>query len=138
MNTEELNNKLKRHENIEMFMQDYAWAFDEDSFKKYLYGLLQHRNLNVTSLALGCGVSVAYAHQLMRGQKKSPRKDILLRFAFGLSLSLDETNRLLTLGGIATLRSKIRRDSVIIFCINKNLSLEEADELLHYYGLPTL
>lgn len=138
MNTEELTNKLKEYENIDMFMQDNAGAFDEDAFKKYLDGLLHCKNLNITNLALGCGISVAYAHQLFRGQKNSPRKDILLRLAFGLSLSLDETNRLLTLGGTAWLRSKIRRESIIIFCINQSLPLEKADELLHSYGLPTL
>ena len=138
MNTDELTNRLKEYDNIDTFMQENANEFDEDAFKKFLDDLLQRKNLNITNLALGSGVSVAYAHQLFRGRKNSPRKDMLLKLAFGLSLNLDETNRLLTLGGAAILRSKIRRESIIIFCIEKGLPLEQADELLEHYNQPLL
>ena len=138
MNTEELTNKLKEYDNIDDFIQENANEFDENAFKNYLEDLLNRNESNIAKLAQGSGVSIPYAYDLFRGRKDSPRKDILLRLSFGLKLNLDETNRLLTLGGTAALRSKIRRESIIIFCINKGLSLEEVDELLHHYGLATL
>ena len=139
MNTEELTNKLKECDNIEEFMEENENEFDENAFKSFLDELLQrNKSLNITKLANACGISVPYAHELFKGRKNTPRKDKLLRLSFGLMLNLDETNRLLTLGGTAGLRSKARRESIIIFCINKGFTLEKADELLHHYNLPTL
>jgi transcriptional regulator with XRE-family HTH domain len=139
MNTEELTNKLKEYDNIDDFIQENENEFDENAFKNYLEALLQRKNsLSITGLANECGISVPYAHNLFKGSRTAPRKDKLLRLSFGLELNLDETNRLLTLGGTAELRSKVRRESIIIFCINKGLSLEETDELLLQYKLHTL
>jgi len=139
MNTEELTNKLKEYDNLDDFMQENSSEFDENAFKNYLDELLRQKGtLSITSLANECGISVPYAHELFKGRKNAPRKDKLLRLAFGLMLNLDETNRLLTLGGAAELRAKVRRESIIIFCINKSLSMEKADEILHQYNLTTL
>ncbi|MCL2189863.1 MAG: helix-turn-helix domain-containing protein [Defluviitaleaceae bacterium] len=138
MNTEELTNKLKEYDNIDAFLTENEANFDENGFKAFLETLLQRENTNITKLALGSGVSVPYAHQLFNGAKNRPRKDILLRLAFGLALSLEETNRLLTLGGTSPLRAKVRRDSILIFCLNKQMGQDEADELLCHYGLATV
>jgi transcriptional regulator with XRE-family HTH domain len=100
--------------------------------------LLRRKDINITKLALESGVSVPYAHSLFSGRKNAPRKDILLRLAFGLGLTLEETNRLLTLGGVSHLRAKNRRESIIIFCLENNHSIEATDELLIKYNLQTL
>jgi transcriptional regulator with XRE-family HTH domain len=138
MTTEELTNKLKACKNVDDFMQEYHTEFDEDGFRNFLHDVLHQRGINVTTLAFESGVSVPYAYGLFNGRKSNPRKDVLLRLAFGLGLSLAETNRLLTLGGVSELRAKTRRDSIVIFCIEGKHTLEDTDELLHQYGLQTL
>jgi len=139
MNTEELTNKLKEYDSIDDFIRENKTEFDENAFKNYLEELLRRKNtLTITSLANDCGISVPYAHNLFKGSRAAPRKDKLLRLAFGLELTLDETNRLLALGGTAELRSKVRRESIIIFCINKAMPIEKADEILLQYELPAL
>jgi len=138
MTTEELTNKLKESKNIDSFIQENKNEFDEEAFKNFLDETLRRKGINVTTLAIESGISVPYAYNLFNGRKNSPRKDILLRLAFGLELSLEETNRLLILGGVAELRAKLRRDSIIIFGIENSYSIEITDELLSQYGLQTL
>jgi transcriptional regulator with XRE-family HTH domain len=137
VNTEELTNKLKEYDDIGAFIQENENAFDDNAFKNYLEELLRRNDTYIATLAKDSGVSIPYTHNLFSGRRNAPRKDILLRLAFGLKLNLDETNRLLTLGGTAPLRSKVRRESIVIFCINKGYTLEQADELMHHYSLPT-
>ena len=138
MTTSELTHKLKTYQNIDDFLLENEYEFDENAFRSFLEDLLQRRNINITTLALESGVSVPYAYSLFSGRKNAPRKDILLRLAFGLALGVDETNRLLTLGGVSELRTKTRRESVIYFCLDNNRTIDETDELLHKYKLDTL
>jgi len=136
--TIELTNKLKEYDNIDDFMQENANEFDEDGFRRFLDEMLQRKGLNATKLATESGVSVPYTLDLFKGRKHRPRKDMLIRLAFGLSLNLSETNRLLTLGGVSELRSKLRRESIIIFCLDKGYDVEKVDELLAQYNLEVI
>jgi len=138
MTTEELTNKLKECDDIDIFMNENASEFDESAFAKYLSELARCNNINGSKLAIESDINVAYSYSLLRGSSKAPGRDIMLKLAFGLMLSVDQTNRLLTLGGAAPLRSKVRRDSVIIFCLEKKLQLEQANELLLQYNLPPI
>lgn len=138
MTTEELTNKLKEYDDIDQFLDDNANEFNENAFRDYLEELLKRKSDNISKLAKNSDISLPYAYDIFSGRKNSPRKYILLKLAFGLALNLDETNRLLTLGGTATLRSKVRQESIIMFCINKGFSLDEANELLYSYDLDTL
>jgi len=135
MSTEELTNKLKSYENINDFLEENQAEFNEDGLQKFLDIMLQCRNMTLPTLALQSGISVPYIYNLYTGRKSTPRKDILLRLAFGLSLNPDEANRLLVLGGVSPLRAKMRRDSIIIFCLENGHSIMDADELLLKYGL---
>ena len=138
MNTDELTNKLKECDDIDTFMDENANEFNEDAFRKFLGDLLLKSKSSKTKLATDAGMSTSYVSEIFRGEKTTPGKDILLRIAFGLRLTLDELNRLLILGGKAPLRSKLRRDAIVIYSIEKGLSLGQADDLLYHYNQPTI
>ena len=59
-----------------------------------------------------------------------PGRDILLRTALVLQLSLQETQRLLALGDCGALYPKVRRDAAVIFALNHKMTLLETEELL--------
>ena len=65
----------------------------------------------------------------MRGERV-PGRDILLRTALALGLSLKETQRLLAVGGCGALYPRVRRDAAVIFALNQKMSLLQAEELL--------
>jgi hypothetical protein len=134
MTTAELTNKLKEYTDIDDFMQENGDAFDENALQDFLEEMLTRKGFNATKLAVDSGISIPYTFDLYKGRKRHPRKDTLIKLAFGLNLSLDETNRLLTLGGVAELRSKNRRESILIFCFVNGYNAETADELLSKHG----
>ena len=134
MTTAELTNELKNHSNIDEFMNNNATEFDEGMLVQFLDEKLQRSNLNSFQLATRAGISSSHSYDICKG-KKHAKKEMLVKFAFALNLSLDETNRLLVLGGEPTLRSKIRWDSVVIFCLHKGYSADDADEIFVRYGL---
>lgn len=67
----------------------------------------------------------------LRSRSRTPKRDKLLALAFGLRLDLDETQRMLKIGGAGALYPRIKRDSVIIFAIKERLSLIDCNELLY-------
>lgn len=138
MTTDELTNRLKAYDNIDEFMRYNKDEFDEDAFGLFIEDILKSKNLNKSEIADKSGISVPYIYGLFNGNKKRPRKDILIRLAYGLELSLDGTNRLLKLGGVSELRPKIRRESIIMFCIDRGKGIDKTDDLLAEYNEPTL
>ena len=74
-------------------------------------------------------VSKSYGYQILRGERV-PGRDILLRTALALGLSLKETQRLLAVGGCGALYPRVRRDAAVIFALNQKMTLLQAEELL--------
>ena len=75
------------------------------------------------------GCSRAYVYGIMKGVKH-PEKDLLLRIAFVLGMSVDETQEMLQTAHRATLSSRDKRDICIIFGLVNGLDLETMDEVL--------
>lgn len=74
-------------------------------------------------------ISRSYGYQILRGERV-PGRDIVLRTALALKLSLKETQRLLAISGCGALYPKVRRDAAVIFALNQGMSLLEAENLL--------
>ena len=75
------------------------------------------------------GCSRAYVYGIMGGTKH-PEKDMLLRMAFVLGMSVDETQEMLQAAHRAALSSKDKRDICLIFGLVNGLDLETMDEVL--------
>lgn len=138
MTTDELTNQLKDYSDIDQYMSENKTEFDENAFKSFIENLLEKKGLNKSKLSDKSGVSPPYIYGLFNGNKDCPRKDILIKLAFGLELTLEETNRLLKLGGVSELRSKIRRESIIMFSLLRGLDISETDDILSRHNEKTL
>ena len=75
------------------------------------------------------GCSRAYVYGIMKGTKH-PEKDLLLRIAFVLGMSVEETQEMLQSAHRAALSSKDKRDICVIFGLANGLDLETMDEVL--------
>lgn len=91
--------------------------------------LLEGAGLSPAEWITAADVSKSYGYQILRGERV-PGRDILLRTALALNLSLKETQRLLSIGGCGALYPKVRRDAAVIFALNQNMGLLAAEELL--------
>lgn len=102
-------------------------------FHEYLYKLMEEKQISVPELITRACISKTYAYQFINGERL-PGRDIILRIALSIRLSLDETQRLLTLAGKAVLYPKIRRDAGILYCFKKNMTLDETNSFLEDLG----
>lgn len=107
------------------------------AFHEYLYQLMEKKELSVTDLISRACISKTYAYQFINGERL-PGRDIILRIALVMKLSVDETQRLLTLAGKSVLYPKIRRDAGILYCFKKKMTLDETNSFLEDLGEVTL
>lgn len=96
---------------------------------KALRDLLDQAGLSAPEWMAAANLSKSYGYQILRGER-IPGRDVLLRTALVLRLSLQETQRLLALGGCGALYPRVRRDAAVIFALNQHMSLLETEELL--------
>lgn len=94
-----------------------------------LLELLETAGLTAPEWMTAADVSKSYGYQILRGERV-PGRDILLRTALSLGLSLKETQRLLAVGGCGALYPRVRRDAAVIFALNQKMTLLQAEELL--------
>lgn len=92
--------------------------------------LIEGAGISATEWMAAADVSKSYGYQILRGER-IPGRDILLRTALALHLSLKDTQRLLAVGDCGALYPRVRRDAAIIFALNQNMTLLETEELLN-------
>jgi hypothetical protein len=76
-------------------------------------------------------------YRLISGERLTTR-NVLLRIALVLSLSLDETQALLCSGQRAELYPAVKRDALLIFCITHKLTMEQTEAMLLRKGFSSL
>ena len=107
------------------------------TLSEYLMLLLEQKKLKRASVIRDSGLEKAYGYQIFDGEKK-PSRDKLIALAFGLHLNVEETQRMLKLGGCSELYARTERDALILFNIHHGKSIDETDDALYERGLGTL
>lgn len=107
------------------------------TLSEHLMMLLAQKKLKRSDVVRDSGLERTYIYQIFNGEKK-PSRDKLIAIAFGLHLSVEETQRMLKLGGCSELYPRVARDAVILFAINREQGIREADRLLYDNDFPTL
>lgn len=86
-------------------------------------------NLSPQELANRIDVERSTLYRLLSGERLTTR-NVLLRIAITLTLSLEETQALLRAGQRAELYAPVRRDAIILFCISHGLTLAQTEDML--------
>ena len=128
--TDELLKILKNTENISDYMQNHFEDISNITFTEYLKDLIQSHNLTRSEVIDGANIQKNYGYQIFDGSKK-PSRNKVLALCFSMTLSVDESNRLLKLSDNGILYPKIQRDSIIIFALEKKQTLINANILLN-------
>ena len=124
--TSKLFHKLRSRESGKAVLEQKQ---TEPACAQVLQNLLEQAGLSVPEWIAAADISKSYAYQVLRGER-TPGRDILLRTALALRLSLKEVQRLLAVGGCGALYPKIRRDAAVIFALNQHMTLLETEDLL--------
>lgn len=103
------------------------------NFIDYLDKLIKEKNISKATIIKLAGIDRTYGYQIFNG-RKNPSRDKIIKICIAGKFTIEETNRLLSLGGYTRLYSKDPRDSIIMFSLNKGLSTIDTDFLLDKYN----
>lgn len=131
--TQELLLLLEQSPQVEPVLSEYGGSLDAPAFSSYLNMLMEDRAVSTAQLCARSLLSRSFTYQLCSGIR-APSRDIVLRLALVLRLSMEETQRLLRSAQRGALYPKVRRDAIMIFALTHRLHLFDADELLCSLG----
>lgn len=132
--TDELLKQLQNL-NIDEFKNEDM--FDDITIADYLNELLKSHNLLAKDIIINLNMERSYTYQILNG-RRNPTRFFLLRLGLFMHLSLDEIQKMLSVGRRPVLYPRNRFDAAVIFAIQHDMSLEELNALLEDIGEPPL
>lgn len=113
-----------------------------ETYQQYLNELMNQKDLTASYICLKSNIDKTHFSKISSGlnNKKPfvPKRILLIRIAFAMELSLNETFTLLCKAGY-TLNPNTKTDRIFICCLeNEIYSTNDIDNLLHDCGLPEL
>ena len=136
-NTDGLRQELMDSTDLSQFLSRNQEQFVDKSVAELLNHLFEKKTISKAVLAKQAGMSEIYLHQIFAG-RRTPSRNRLLCLCYGLEASIEETQELLRLCGMAELYPKLKRDAIIyygllhkldLFVINDKLFDENEDTL---------
>lgn len=100
---------------------------------KFLEHILKKYGISTSDLIKRSLLSKSFVYQIL-SDERNPGRDILLRIALAIPLTVDEVQHLLLIAQKGALYPKVRRDAALICCMERKLSLDETDEFLRSIG----
>lgn len=128
-NTDGLQQELMDSPDLTLFLSQNQEQFVNKSVSELLNHLFEEKNISKAALAKKAGMSEIYLHQIFAG-RRNPSRNRLLCLCYGLEASVEETQELLKLCGMAQLYPKLKRDAIIYYGLLHKLSLFEINDNL--------
>lgn len=134
--TGDLLNELKSSTDIDAFLNKHHDKFIDKTPHAYLNELINAKGVKISSVAANSGAG-EYVYKIFSGER-NPSRDIMISIAFGMTLSLEETQLLLRISKFAILDSRDKRDSIIIYGLTHGMSVFETDDMLYSKKIRTI
>ena len=125
--TDDLQKELMGSNSLNEFLSANSDEFNSGGVQRLLTRLFEKRGITKSALAKQSGMSEIYVHQIFAG-RRNPSRSRLICLCFGLGATLDETQKLLRLAGLAPLYPRIRRDAIIIYGLVNGVGLHELND----------
>ena len=141
--TDELNDLLEnmRPEQLSGYIKDEKdyLVNDDRAFYFYFTDVLKDKRIKLKDVYSFAGVSESYGGQVVRTEKPTRNRDLIIRLCLAGHFSLLEMNRALKLYGMTELYAKDPRDACIIVAVNNRVyDLGRMDEILEEQGFEVL
>lgn len=133
--TNEIENELKHvktHAELKQFMEENL--IGQLRFGDRFLELCKKQGVKHADLLNTVAVSKSQLYAVINGTR-NPSKELVIKLALALKLTIDETNELLKLSGHKELYVKNKEDSIIMFGLKENKSICEIEELLKEYKI---
>lgn len=138
--TQDMERRLKNTRNFEELSEEMNDHFTRVSVNTYFDRLLTARGLTRKQAIGLAGLSGKsnLVFQLLNGTRAARNRDLYIRIALALGLTLGETQSMLKFLKKGTLYPLKERDAALVFCISHGYSIEKTQKLLEENGLPPL
>ncbi len=114
-------------------------ADEKKAFYYYMKDVLAEKHIMLKNVYLLAGVSESLGSKILRMEKHTKNRDLILRFCIAGHFNWNETNRALKLYGMNELYSKDKRDACIIVAINNRIfDMDRIDDMLEENGFDKL
>lgn len=137
VSTASMEQELLEAPTLDYFLEKNASCMIQTDLTEYLEKKLKQKGLKRANVIRESGLDRVYAYQIFDGTKK-PSRDKLIAIAFGLHLTLEETQRMLKLSGNRELYVKDPRDAVIYSALQHNKSMIETNLMLYERSMDPL
>ena len=127
--TDSLQQELMDSPNLTAFLSQNREQFVNKSAAEALSHLFEKKNISKAALAKQAGMSEIYLHQIFAG-RRNPSRNRLLCLCYGLNATVEETQELLRLCGMAQLYPKLKRDAIIYYGLQHGMELFEINDKL--------
>ena len=132
--TEELENELKSiTDSIQL--EDWINANKDQKldFGECLNHLLDEKGVKMSELYMRNAVGKSFTYYIRNGEKR-PSKKTVIKVAFALNATVEETNLLLKSSGNKELYPRQEEDSIIEFGLRNHMDVYQVEELLKKRG----
>lgn len=108
-------------------------------FSAYMHEMLKKYGKTQQEVFLQADLPERFGYKLISEEKHTKQRDYLLRICYACGMDLAETQRALTLYGMAQLYPRIPRDAVLIIAFNQHKgTILDVNAMLSAHKLPTL
>ena len=141
--TGELENILEKTSttNIEAYLAQNAESLlsAEKPFSAYMHEMLRKYGKTQQEVFLQADVPERFGYKIISEDKHTKQRDTILRICYATGMTLEETQKALTLYGMAPLYARISRDAVLMVAFNQHKgNILDVNALLSSHKLPTL
>lgn len=133
--TELLNilNSIDDYKSLKTYINDTLDENNEITIASYFNNICEEKKISKSKLIADGDIDRTYGYQILNGSK-NPSRDNIIKLALSAKLTLEETDRALTIGKEGKLYPKVIRDTFLIFAINNKLSILDTNILLDENG----
>ncbi len=135
--TDQLRHEITHTTDIGDFLTTNRQNLLTQDLSEHLSLLLSAKKLHKADVVRDSLLDRVYLYQIFAG-KRFPSRSKLIAIAFGLHLSLEETQKLLKISENRELYVRDERDAVIFYALQRGLDIFDTNELLYERGLKLL
>lgn len=135
--TNTMNRELEYAQSLDAYLEMNKKNMIPHNLAIHLELLLLQKQLTKADVVRASGIDRKYLYQIFSGEK-TPSRDKLIALAFGLHLSVEETQTMLKVSENRELYVRDERDAIILFALQRNETIEYTDNLLYEHGFKTL
>ena len=141
--TNELENILGQTSatGITGYLKDHAedMMTSEKPFTAYMHEMLGKYGKTQQEAFLQADFPERFGYKLLSGEKHTKQRDYIIRICYAIGMNLEETQRAITLYGMAPLYARIPRDAVLMIAFNQQKgTVLDVNALLSAHKMPPL